>query len=209
MKEYAVYIKADRNSKVSTKTVHLSDVAAIYSKDVQIVSKIRKLVLFRVKEDQKRNYIFSILMVIEVIQEAYPEYLICNVGEVDFIVEYVPAKKENKVLTWTKVAFVCLVTFCGAAFTIMSFNEDSSVETVFEKIYEFVLGEKDPKNYLLEISYAIGLPIGTLVFFNHFTKVKISMDPTPLQVQLRINEQEINQTLVENAEREGKSYDVD
>lgn len=209
MKEYAVYIKADRNSKVNTKVVHLSDVAAIYSKDTQIASKIKKLVLFRVKEDQKRNYIFSILKVIELIQEAYPEYLICNVGEVDFIVEYVPIVKEYKVLTWTKVAFVCLVTFFGAAFTIMSFNEDASVEAVFKKIYEFVLGEKDINSHLLEISYAIGLPVGTLVFFNHFTKVKISLDPTPLQVQLRINEQEINQTLIENAEREGKSVDVD
>lgn len=209
MKEYAVYIKAERNTKVNLKTVHLSDIAKIYSKDTQIADKIKKLVLFRVKGEKKENYIFSILKVIQIIQEAYPDYLICNVGETDFIVEYSPKVKEHKFLNWLKIGIVCLVTFFGSAFTIMSFNEDASVDVVFDKIYEFVLGEKDTESYLLEISYAIGLPIGTLVFFNHFAKTKVSEDPTPLQIQLRMNEQEINQTLVENADREGKSIDVD
>lgn len=205
----AVYIKAERNTCVDMKTVHLGDIAKIYSRDSRIEEKIKKLVLFRVRDDKKKNYIFSVLKVIEIIQDAFPEYLICNLGETDFIVEYKPKVKEHKILTWLKVGFICLVTFFGSAFTIMSFNEDASVETVFEKIYEFILGEKDSGSYLLEISYAIGLPIGTLVFFNHFSKAKLSTDPTPLQVQLRISEEEINKALVENASREGKSIDVD
>lgn len=209
MKENAVYIKADRNTKIHSKTIHLSDVAKIYSKDSQVAERVKQLVLFRVKGEKKKNYVFSILKVIELIQNTVPEYLICNVGEADFIVEYSPKAKEHKVWNWIKIGLVCLVTFFGSAFTIMTFNEDASVDSLFEKIYEAVLGEKETDSYLLEISYAIGMPIGCLVFFNHFAKFKVTQDPTPLQIQLRINEQEINQTLVENADREGNSIDVD
>lgn len=209
MKENAVYIKAGRNTKVDSKTIHLSDVAKIYSKDIQVAERIKKLVLFQVKSEKKKNYVFSILKVIELIQNSFPEYLICNVGEVDFIVEYSPKEKEHKVWKWIKIGIVCLVTFFGSAFTIMTFNEDASVSEIFDKIYEVTLGEKNTDSYLLEISYAIGLPIGCLVFFNHFANFKLTQDPTPLQIQLRLNEQEINETLVENADREGKSNDVD
>lgn len=209
MKEHAIYIKVDQNTQVDKKEILLSDVAKIYSKDTEVVEKIKQLVIFRIKENKKKNYVFSILKIFEIIQEAYPEYLLCNIGEVDFIVEYTGQKKENKVLTWVKVVFVCLVTFFGSAFTIMSFNEDASVATVFENIYKSILGDTNKGHYLLEISYAIGLPIGSLVFFNHFAKWKVSVDPTPLQIQLRLNEKEINQTMIENADREGKSIDVD
>lgn len=209
MKEHAIYIKADQNTQVDRKVIYISDVVKIYSKDTKIVDKINRLVFYRVKEDKKMNYVFSILKVFEIIQEAYPDYLLCNVGETDLIVEYTPKKKENVCWTWIKVVFVCAVTFFGAAFTIMSFNEDASVATVFEKIYEFVIGDYKKSYYLLEVSYAIGLPIGSLVFFNHFAKWKVSVDPTPLQIQLRIHEKDINQTLIDNAEREGKQIDVD
>ena len=209
MKENAVYIKAEQNTKVEGKTIRLSDIAKIYSRDKHIEEKIRKLVLYRIKNDKQKNYVFSILTVIELIQNSYPEYLICNVGEADFIVEYSPKAKEHKVWGWIKVILVCFVAFFGSAFTIMSFNEDASVNDIFKIIYESVLGTKSPNSQLLEISYAIGLPIGTLVFFNHFSKAKISTDPTPLQIQLRLNEKEINQTLVDNAGREGKTIDVD
>ena len=212
MKESVIYIKADRNSMVNKKTVHLSDVAKIYSKDEKVAEQIKKLVLLRVKGDKKKNYVFSILKVIELIQTDYPEYFICNVGEYDFIVEYSPVVKEHKVFNVFnvfKILCVCLITFFGSAFTIMSFNEDASVRVIFDKIYQAVIGTSDKDTFLLEISYAIGLPVGSLIFFNHFAKFKITQDPTPLQIQLRLNEQDINQTLVDNADREGKSIDVE
>ena len=209
MNENAIYIKADRNIKVESKTVHVSDIATIYAKDKKISKNVGNLVLYEIKENKKKNYVFSILKVIEIIQKAYPNHLICSLGENDFIVEYSTKTKEHKLFDWIKIGFVCLIAFFGAAFTIMTFNEDASVTVIFEKIYEAVLNTDKVDIKWLEISYAIGLPIGSLVFFNHFAKFKVTEDPTPLQIQLRLNEQEINQTLVDNAGRDGKSIDVD
>ena len=36
----------------------------------------------------------------------------------------------------------------------------------------------------------------------------MSSDPTPLQVQLRIYEKEVNEAIMKTAEREGKTIDV-
>ena len=62
---------------------------------------------------------------------------------------------------------------------------------------------------ILELNYSIGLTIGILLFFNHFGKKRFSVDPTPLEVQMRTYENEIQTTLVENASRKGKELDAD
>ena len=61
----------------------------------------------------------------------------------------------------------------------------------------------------LEIFYAIGMPIGIMVFYNHIGKKKVTHDPTPIQVEMRKYEQDVDTTFIENASREGKSIDVD
>jgi stage V sporulation protein AA len=70
------------------------------------------------------------------------------------------------------------------------------------------MGTKQVKGSLLEISYAVGLPLGIIIFFNHFSKMKAGKDPTPMQVQLRLYEADLDETLIENKSREGKSIDV-
>ena len=61
----------------------------------------------------------------------------------------------------------------------------------------------------LEIFYAIGMPIGIMVFYNHIGKKKVTHDPTPIQVEMRKYEQDVDTTFIKNASREGKSIDVD
>ena len=76
-------------------------------------------------------------------------------------------------------------------------------------MYEIVTGEKSSGCTALEISYSIGLCIGIVIFYNHVGGRRITKDPTPLEVEMKIYEQNVNMTLVETAEREGKEIDVD
>jgi stage V sporulation protein AA len=90
----------------------------------------------------------------------------------------------------------------------MTFNYDVSVKEVFDLIYEYVKGTKKDGGSILEISYSIGLPLGIMVFFNHFSKIQLGKDPTPLQVQMRLYEENLDKTLIENSNREGNTIDV-
>ena len=42
----------------------------------------------------------------------------------------------------------------------------------------------------------------------NFSKLKIDSDPTPLQVELRLYEKDVNEAIIENAGKEGKKKDV-
>ena len=60
----------------------------------------------------------------------------------------------------------------------------------------------------LEISYCIGLGIGILIFFNHVGRKKITHDPTPIQVEMRKYETDLDTTFIDNAGRKGHNIDV-
>ena len=80
---------------------------------------------------------------------------------------------------------------------------------IFSQIEQFVTGQPEYESLLIEISYSIGIAIGILVFFNHFGKKRFTVDPTPLEVQMRQYENDIQTALVEDAARKGKEIDVD
>ena len=80
---------------------------------------------------------------------------------------------------------------------------------MFRQIYKLVTGEESSGFTVLEISYSIGISIGILAFFNHFGKRRFSVDPTPMEVEMRLYENDIASTLVDIYSRKGDEVDVD
>ena len=134
---------------------------------------------------------------------------VVNLGAPDIIVTFEKEKQASKSVEIMKVVLVSFITFVGSAFSIMSFNNDVDVTKLFAQIYEQFTGEVKTGLTVLEISYSIGIAIGILVFFNHFGKKKFSVDPTPIEVEMRTYENQIQTTLIQNFEREGKELELD
>lgn len=214
VKEEVIYIKADMHTLVFKKDITIGDVAKIECSNSGIVNQIKKIKLFSFinfpKQNKMKNQseVFSILKVIQKIHQSYPNIHVENVGEEDFIVEYIANPQKPKWLEILKLLLLCIVVFFGAAFTIMAFNNDISIDGVFERIYMQFIGESKPQITELEIFYSIGLLVGILVFFNHVGKKKITADPTPIQVEMRKYEKDMNATFIENAGRKGHNQDV-
>lgn len=209
-REITVFLHFDQCILVRKQKVLLSDVVSIYGADATVRRKIGELELYRFSNEKKEKTVFSVMKVIEIIGRAYPEITVSPIGESDFILEYLPEKagKSTKPLEWLKTSFVALAVFFGSAFTIVTFNKDASVEEVFPMIYRLTEGMERNGPGELEIGYSLGLPLGIILFFNHFARKKIDSDPTPLQVQMRQYEKDVNSTIIENASREGKKEDV-
>ena len=86
-----VYIKADRNIEVTKPDVKLGDVLTMECRDPSMIPKLKAIKLFSFHSTDKKNQnrtAFSILRVIELIHEKYPNINIQNMGEQDFIVTY-------------------------------------------------------------------------------------------------------------------------
>lgn len=208
MKSNNLYIKVEKNSKVYKKKVLMKDVVKLYSPNKKMVNELNELEILKIQKDQKANYVFSILKIIKLISERYTDVQIINEGETDFIISYEPQKEKSKTWEVLKIILVCFIVFIGSAFAIMTFNTDSDVEKIFNSIYMIFMGYEKEGGSILELTYAIGLPLGIIVFYNHFSKVKLSIEPTPVQIQMRLYEEDIDKAIIENANREDQTIDV-
>lgn len=209
MSEQTIYIKIPQNIEVSDCNIKLADIGKYYSSDTEITDKIKTLSLDTIEREVGKKHIYSIMKIIQIICEVYPNINVVNLGEKDFIVEYKKPSKEKIILEYIKTFFVASTIFFGSAFTIMTFNTDVSVEEVFDLAYLLIMGEEKRGGSILEIAYSIGLPLGMIIFFNHFSKWKVKKDPTPLQIEMRLYEEDVNRTLIENSSREGETIDID
>lgn len=205
-----LYIKGERDVEVTKTDVTLGDILTFECSNKTVIPKVKTMKILKIPDNGKKEqrFVISILKIIACIHEQYPNLDIQNLGETDIIITYENQKTPGKLFHILKTAFVVVLTFCGAAFSIMAFNNDISVTKLFSQIYEAMTGAKSSGFTILEISYSVGIAVGILMFFNHFGKKRFTVDPTPLEVQMRLYENDIQTTLVEDASRRKEELDV-
>ena len=203
-----LYIKGDRDVEVTKPDVTLGDLLSMECTDKLMLAKIKTLKIIRFKKSGRQRCVVSVLKIISCIHEKFPQADVQNLGETDIIVTY--EDQKTPALAWhiIKTVFVAAVTFFGAAFSIMAFNNDVDVTKLFGQIYEFATGQETSGFTVLEIAYSVGVAAGILIFFNHFGKKRFTVDPTPMEIQMRLYENDIQTTLIENSERRGDEIDV-
>lgn len=197
-----LYIQTDMNVEVEHPNVHLQDVAKLTGSDSKIVNQCRALPVVNLKPGKPGRYVASVIDIIRDIQQKNPNLEVTHIGEPSFIITYEAEKHGNAAFSWIKTGFVCLVSFFGTAFSIMTFNTDVDINKLFSQIYEQMMGKEAPGFSILEITYSLGIGLGVLFFFNHFGSKKLTQDPTPMQVQMRLYEDDVNSTIIEDINRE-------
>lgn len=203
MQETTVTVMVPQITRVTNKKVLLQDVVKITGEDKALVKRLQQEVFYQFPKEQGEKKVFTSLKLVEVIERLHKGITVNVIGEPSFIVEYLPSGTSYGG-QWWKVLFVSVAVFFGGAFSIMTFNQDVEVTKVFSLLYGLAgLGDK-PKIPVMEIGYSLGLAVGIIVFFNHFSHLRLDADPTPLEVQMRTYEKEVNDAIMENASREGK-----
>lgn len=193
-----IFLKCSSHSKVKQGNVTLKDVAEVYCADTNLANKAKAVAITSLKKEGERK-VLSVLYIMEQIEKALPDAVMESIGEIDVIVEWEkPLKMEI-----LKIAAVSLIAFFGTAFTIMAFHNDIGIRSVFEEIYHITRGTAPEGVGVLEVCYCLGLFLGITVFFNHIGKKTFTDDPTPVSVAMHNYEKDVNQAIVENAERRG------
>lgn len=200
-----LYIQTDMNILIKHPHVYLQDIARLSCSNSKVLNRLRVLPVANLNPDTPGRYTMSVMDLVDLIQKKEPDLDITPLGELSFILTYQPPEKPQMIFEILKVVFISLASFFGAAFSIMTFNTDADVGTLFKQIYQQVTGNVSNGFTILEISYSIGLAVGVLFFFNHFGRKKFSADPTPMQVQMRQYEDNVNTTLLEESSRKASS----
>ncbi len=203
-----LYLKIDQNVEVQAKDVTLGDLVTMECSNPHVESRLKTVRMLKVQGESGHRFVLSALKLIEKIHEIYPGLEVQHIGSPDIIVTYEPMQKKSKFIYGLKVAVICLITFIGSAFSIMAFNNDVDVPKLFSQFYEQVMGKPKTGFSVLEATYSIGVFVGIVVFFNHFGKKRFSVDPTPIEVEMRLYENDIQTTIIQNYAREEQEIDV-
>jgi stage V sporulation protein AA len=192
-----VYLKLEKNIQMSGEQICLGELGEVNCSDKAAEKKVQALRFPTETIHGPGRYVFSVMDVIAVIQQEYPGLAVSNLGEADFIITVEKRSHPGAVMSWCKTILVCLLSFFGAAFSIMAFNNDVGITSLFGQLYQTFTGKASDGFTILEISYSIGVGLGILIFFHHFARKKGNADPTPLEVEMRTYEDEINSTIIE------------
>ena len=196
-----LYIQTDENMEVHHPHVYLQDIVKLSCSNSKILNRLRVLHVASLDPKRPGRYVLSAMDLIREIQKKEPDLEITHIGEPSFIITYQTKPNTSTAWCWCKVIFVCLASFFGAAFSIMTFNNDVDVPALFRQITAQVTGQDGSSFPTLAISYSVGIGLGVLFFFNHFGHIKLTDDPTPMQVQMRLYENDVNTTIIEDQER--------
>lgn len=208
MAKETLYLKLERNVELQKEDVELKDLGKMYCRDQNLLNRVKTIKVFKMKPEDAGRKVVSVMRLVEMLQTRFDNLEVENIGESEVVVELVKTNRYKGAVQVAKICFVSCICFFGAAFTIMAFHNDVGIIKTFERIYEMVTGQLSDGVTVLEISYSIGLALGIIVFFNHVGGRRITKDPTPIEVEMRIYEKDVNEALAETADREGKMLDV-
>ncbi|NMO96920.1 stage V sporulation protein AA [Paenibacillus lemnae] len=174
------------------KIILLGDVAFIIC-DPEWEKPLQSLQLAQPKDRDGNRLLLDLIQIIPRIRQLIPGVHIEPMGHHHTLVELTSSATKPS-LIWFPL--VWLLLFFGSALTIMNFHADVNMLEVQIRIVEMVTGERDEHPYLFQIAYSLGIGFGMTVFFNHLFRKKWNEEPTPLEVEMFLYQENLDQYVV-------------
>ncbi|MDO5145877.1 MAG: stage V sporulation protein AA [Eubacteriales bacterium] len=209
MERPIIYIQPEQSAYLNHTKITVKDVGSVFCEDKKVERNVGQIEIYRFREKKEGKISLSVLYLIEKILERYPGGEVRNVGEKDCVLYYKnPSEEDSMPAQKGKILFVAITCFFGMGISIMGYNNDVDMGKVLSQLYEVFLGTRPTGPTFVELFYSIGLTVGIFVFFKHMPGKKVTGGPTPIQVQMRLYEQDVNQTIVLDDSRKGEELDV-
>ena len=196
-----LYLATEKNVKVGSEAVALGDIAKLSCSNPRVLAKAQTLKVMQIPKGQYGRYVVTAISLVVLVQKHLEQVEVTHMGEPEFLITFEKPSPGSRLWPWIKTALVCLVTFFGSAFSIMTFNTDVDVAGLFDHIYQQFTGNPEKGFTILEIAYSVGIGRGVVFFFNHFGPRKLTQDPTPMEVEMRVYEDQVNTTLIDQEDR--------
>ena len=130
-----LYLQLDQNIHVTHPHIYLQDIAKLSCSNSKILNRLRVIPVVNLAPDKPGRYVMSVMDLITEIQKKEPDLEISTIGEENFIITFKNKPGPGIIWQWCKIIFVGLATFFGAGFSIMTFNNDVDVGSLFDQIY--------------------------------------------------------------------------
>ena len=213
MEKITLYFALEQSTLVAARKVHIGDIATIYCRNMDIYHKISKSEILTMPDKEQSQIVITAMKLISLISGEFEKIHVESRGSPETIVYYKNLKAGTKAKGKLKALFLILIAFLGTAYSIMSYNGDVGTADLLSNIYNIFTGKEGDIGdigYAAGVfAYSIGLTLGMIIFFNHGINKCNTDDPTPLQVQMRLYEQDVNNCIILDSNREKKTIDAD
>ncbi|MGM0501264.1 MAG: stage V sporulation protein AA [Bacillota bacterium] len=198
-----IFLKLKKDVIACSKQILLlEDIAEIVAPAV-VESRLKKVIIKEILEEPEKSVVINVLEIIRQIKEEFPAAQINQLGAKNVVVDVVANEQQDDValLSNTKpsllfVFLVGVILFVGSGMAIMHFHADVNINLVHQEVYRLIMGQEKTQPLLLEIPYSLGIACGMIIFFNNFLNYKFDKDPSPLEIEMFLYEDKVNQYAV-------------
>lgn len=192
-----MYVQVNKSADITQPKVYVRDIAQVVCLDKKLENQCGGLLVMNLAEKLPGSYVVQAADLVSVIESVYRETEITLIGAPESVIKYEPKLSQNKVAYSMKVILICLIVFFGAGFSIMTFNTDVGSGELFASLYKEITGNVSDGFTELEFFYSLGIGIGVVFFFNHFSLKKKKSDPTALEVKMSTYEADVMTTIID------------
>ena len=212
MTDVVLYLSLEQSTLVTSRKVNIGDIAKLFCTDLDITNGVSKINVFTLPNKENCQQVVTAMKLIELINTTYKDIQIEIVGDTETIIYYKNPVSTRKNTEKLKALVLMIFAFFGTGYSIMSYNGDVGTRNLIENLYSLFTGSDSSGNTkglsLGIVMYSVGLCIGMITFFNHGINHNYEDDPTPLQVQMRLYEQNVNQSIIIDSGRNKDTIDV-
>lgn len=189
-----LYIRLRKRLRVAQGEAVLLGQAAQMIVDPPYENQLQQLIVYEPTARDGNLLLIDMLMIVRRIKQHFPEIVIEHFGEPHVLVEI--AAPTTAKPNYALLVLVWVLLFIGSGLAIMNFHADVSMFKVHRRIYELVTGRMEAHPLLLQIPYSFGIGVGMVLFFNHLFKKKFNEEPSPLEVEIFLYQQSVNQYVI-------------
>lgn len=173
-------------------SVRLGDIAQMIV-DPALEQQLSELTIYEPRSEDGNRVLIDMMQIVQIIKKYYPALQIEHFGEPHVLMEIITKPiRTNPVL----IILVWLLLFIGSGLAIMNFHADVSMLDVHIRIYELITGKENAHPLILQIPYSIGIGVGMILFFNHLFKKKFNEEPSPLEVEMFMYQENVNHYVI-------------
>ncbi|AEI41280.1 stage V sporulation protein AA [Paenibacillus mucilaginosus] len=190
----SLYIRLRKNRRIGRgEPIRLGHVAQILLTGLDSEEELKDVVLYEPREADGLVVLVDMMLIVRKVKSRFPELAIEYFGEPHTLVEIGGKVKPPNLLL---LVLVWLLLFVGSGLAIMNFHADVSMAQVHQHIYKLLTGRESAHPLLLQIPYSLGIGIGMIVFFNHLFKKKFNEEPSPLEVEMFMYQENVNHYVI-------------
>lgn len=189
-----LYLRLKKKIHIKSKQiVTLGQTARLLAEDDRLEHRLKELVLYKHRNEDGNRVVIDLLQIVKAIRDCAPGLSVEAYGDPQILIMVTDKPLKPRMV----ILILCwLLLFFGAGLAIMNFHTDVGMKEVHIRLVELITGKRNEHPLWMQIPYSLGIGLGMVLFFNHLFKKRFNEEPNPLEVELFMYQENMNDYVI-------------